>query len=64
MKSLNELPVEEHIRYLEKQKKEIENQRYLTPHKFKIWKYLKNEINRLKRELKWSVLIELKKKTN
>lgn len=51
MKSLNELPIEKHIQYLERQKGNIENQKLLTPHEFRTWKYLKNEIERLKKKL-------------
>ena len=50
MKSLNELPLQEHIQYLERQKEDIQKSRYLTPHQFRTWKYLKDEIERLKRE--------------
>ena len=52
MKSLNELPVEKHIQYLQKQKEEIEKQDYITPQGFRNWAYLKRQINRLKGELK------------
>ena len=61
MKSLNELPIQEHIKYLKRQKEDIEKSKYLTPHQFRTWKYLKNEIEKLERkmnermEMKWTI---------